>query len=108
MHLKLCRAEWLALGFALLVAAGCLVHQWWYPSSLYDAAQYAEMGRNIAEHGVFSRFMESQVRTYGYPAFLSLVYVVARALHLPSLLLLFVVRRGRRSFHFTRCLNSKT
>jgi hypothetical protein len=88
------RTEWFALGFALLVAAACFVHQWWYPSSLFDAAQYAEMGRNIVEHGLFSRFMESQVRTYGYPVFLSLVYAIAGTVHMPSSLLLFLVQLG--------------
>lgn len=94
MHPRLCRTEWFALGFALLAATACFVHQCWYPSSLFDAAQYAEMGRNIVEHGIFSRFMESQVRTYGYPVFLSLVYAIAGRLHLPSSLLLFLVQLG--------------
>jgi hypothetical protein len=94
MHPKLCRAERLALGFALLVAVGCFVHQWWYPSTLFDAGQYTEMGHSIADHGPFSRFMESQVRTYGYPLFLSAIYVIAGTLHLPSILLLFLAQLG--------------
>lgn len=93
MRLRLSRAEWLALTIGLSIAAGFFVHQWRYPSSLYDAAQYAEMGRNILDHGLRSRFMESsQVRTYGYPLFLSVIVLVARVLHLPFVPVLFLAQ----------------
>jgi hypothetical protein len=73
MKVKLARVEWGALAFAVLVAHGFLVHEWFYPSS-YDADQYAMMGREIAEYGLFHRFTAAGVRTYGYPLILSLVH----------------------------------
>jgi hypothetical protein len=93
MRLRLSRAEWIALAIGLAIAGGFFAHQWRYPSSLYDAGQYAQMGRNILEHGLRSRFMESsQVRTYGYPVFVSAIVLAARTLHVPFVLVLFLVQ----------------
>ena len=94
MTAKLSRAEWIALVFAILVASGFLLHQWWFPSYLYDAGQYAKMGHNIVEHGLFSRFTASALRTYGFPVFLSVIYLVAGTIGVPDVLLLFLVQFG--------------
>jgi hypothetical protein len=94
MHTRLSRTEWLALGIGLSIAIGFFIHQCWYPSSLYDAAQYVEMGRHIADRGILSRFMESQVRTYGYPLFLSPIVLIAGTTGLPFVLVLFLVQLG--------------
>jgi hypothetical protein len=63
MDRRLGRGEWLALMGALLAGAGFLLHQLRYPSSLYDAAQYVDMGRALIERGIASPFMKSEVRT---------------------------------------------
>ncbi len=79
----------------MIIASGFLAHQWRYPSSLYDAAQYGRMGRDILEHGLATQFMgTSQVRTYGYPLFLSLVQFAADTLRLPAVLPLFAAQFG--------------
>jgi len=72
MREKLSRAEWCALGFAVLVAHGFLLHEWLYPSS-YDASLYVQIARELAEHGWHYRFTGAEMRTYGYPFFLSFV-----------------------------------
>ncbi len=88
---KLSRAEWCALGFAALVAHGFLLHEWLYPSS-YDAGLYAQIGREIAEHGLFHRYTAAEIRIYGYPFFLSLVVRGAAALGLPFQIAVFEVQ----------------
>ena len=40
----------------------------------YDDYDYAMAGRSIWENGLFSKFYGSEIRTYGYPLFLSLVH----------------------------------
>ncbi len=62
--------EWLTLLFAIAVAHGFMLHEWLYPSS-YDAASYVQMAREIAEHGLFHRYCDADLRTFGYPYFLS-------------------------------------
>lgn len=104
------RTELAALLFALVVAAGMGVHQWWFPSSLYDAWQYRTMGRNLLDHGLLSPFMApSRVRTYGYPLFLGGIQLAADTVHLPSMLLLYLTQAGlflaaclglRRALHY--------
>ena len=91
MRLKLDRVEWFALALAVVVALAFGAHEWLFPS-YYDAFAYEVMGREIAEHGVFHKFADSDLRTYGYPFFLSLVLRLAIALHLQSRVVLFVVQ----------------
>jgi hypothetical protein len=88
MREPLTRAEWWALGFALFVAHGFLLHEWLYPSS-YDAGLYAQIAREFAEHGLFYRFTGAEVRTYGYPFFLSFVVRGAAATGLPFQIAVF-------------------
>jgi hypothetical protein len=100
MNVKPAGVEWCALAFAVLVAHGFLVHEWFYPSS-YDAGQYALMGREIAEHGLFHRFTAAGVRTYGYPSILSLVHRAATTLGLSFTVLLFELQL---SLYLAACL----
>ena len=87
-RLALNRAEWASIAFAVIVAHAFLVHEWFYPSA-WDATQYVEVARDIADHGMFRPFAGSAVRTYGYPLVLSLVLRAADATGLPFVVLLF-------------------
>ncbi|MEP6943263.1 MAG: hypothetical protein ABI981_10025 [Betaproteobacteria bacterium] len=80
--------EWLAVVFAIIVAHGFMLHEWLYPSS-YDAALYVQIAREIAEHGLFHRFSDAGVRTFGYPYFLSFLDRGAVALGWPFRILVF-------------------
>jgi hypothetical protein len=82
------RAEWASFAFAVIVAHAFLVHEWFYPSA-WDATQYVEVARDIADRGMFRPFTGSAVRTYGYPLVLSLVLRVADATGLSFVALLF-------------------
>lgn len=92
MTYKLNGIEWLALVLSVAVACGFLLHQWWYPSTLYDAGQYSRMARDIAEHGLFARFSASGLRTYGYPVLLSFVVSAADLIGVGFRDLLFVLQ----------------
>lgn len=92
MNLRLGRSEWVALAFAVLVALGFLWHQLLFPSSRFDAGQYARMGREIAAAPPFQRFGASDLRTYGYYFFLSVAYRAAAAAGLPSRLAPFAAQ----------------
>ena len=46
---------------------------------VYDAEGYRQIAQNILKDGVFSKFYLSELRTYGYPAFLSWVVRLAEA-----------------------------
>jgi hypothetical protein len=91
MRVGLARVEWYAVGFAVLVAHGFLVHEWFYPSS-YDAGLYAQIGREIAQHGLFQRYTASEIRIYGYPFFLSVLYRGTTVLGLSFEIVLFEVQ----------------
>jgi hypothetical protein len=82
------RAEWACIAFAVIVAHAFLVHEWFYPSA-WDATQYVEVARDIADHGMFRQFAGSAVRTYGYPLVLSFVLRAADVTGLPFVVLLF-------------------
>ena len=88
---RLGRAEWCALLVGVAIAHAFLWHEWFYPSS-YDAGLYANIGREIAEHGLFHRFSAADLRTYGYPLFLSIIHRGADALRLPFATVLFEVQ----------------
>lgn len=49
----------------------------------YDDYDYARAGRGIWESGLFSKFYGSEIRTYGYPLFLSLVHGTSDATGVP-------------------------
>jgi len=88
---RLSPVEWCALAIAVLVAHAFLVHEWRYPSS-WDAGQYAQMGREIVANGLFHPFQGSDLRTYGYPLFLSVVQRVANASAVPFAVVLFAAQ----------------
>ena len=88
---RLAPIEWSALAFAVLAAHAFLVHEWLYPSS-WDAGQYAQMGREIAANGLFHPFQGSDLRTYGYPLFLSVVQRGANGSGVPFTVVLFAVQ----------------
>jgi hypothetical protein len=85
---KLNHLEWFTVLFAALVAHGFFVHEWLYPSCC-DASVYAQLGHEIAEHGLFHRFTGAHVRTYGYPFLLSLLIRATAALGWPFQVVLF-------------------
>ncbi len=69
------------------IAHGFMIHIWLYPSG-HDALGYVLSARDIATDGLFSKFHNSDVRTYGYPAFLVVVQGLADASRLPFHLVL--------------------
>jgi hypothetical protein len=85
---RLNRIEWLAVLFAVLVAHGYYVHERFYPSS-YDALLYVQLGREIAERGLFHHFTGADLRTYGYPFMLSLLVRGTTAVGWPFQFVLF-------------------
>jgi hypothetical protein len=76
------------LGLGAAIAHGFFVHIWLFPSA-HDAGTYAQAARDIVSNGLFSKFAASEVRTYGYPFFLSLVYRIADVIRLPFQFVLF-------------------
>lgn len=98
---RLSRIDLVALGLGIAIACGFLVHQWWYPSYLYDAGQYTRMGRNIAEHGILTRYTASALRTFAYPIFLSVVVRGSELLGVSFTNLLFVTQAAA---YFSACL----
>ena len=91
MFPRLTRLEWTCLALGVAIAHGFYVHAWLFPSS-YDASAYERAARDIVANGLFSKFFFSELRTYGYPFFLSLVQRAAEAAGLPFQLLLFEVQ----------------
>ena len=85
---RLTRLEWSCLGLGAAIAHGFFVHTWLFPSS-YDAGAYVQSAHDIVTNGLFSKFSSSELRTYGYPFFLSLVYRLADVIRLPFQLVLF-------------------
>lgn len=88
MGLPFLRVEWACLTFAAIVAHAFLVHEWLYPSA-FDARSYVDIAKDIAAHGVLSKFEGSDFRTYGYPFVLSLVLRASALTGMSFLLLLF-------------------
>ncbi|MEP6656988.1 MAG: hypothetical protein ABJC33_07110 [Betaproteobacteria bacterium] len=66
------RGEWIALLLALAIAHGFFWHLVRYPSD-YDARNYLDIAADIARNGLFGKFYYSDIRTYGYPLFLSVL-----------------------------------
>src|SRR5437867_6073281 len=85
---RLTRLEWSCLALGVAIAHGFFVHIWLFPSS-YDAGAYAQSARDIVANGLFSKLSSSELRTYGYPFFLSLVYRIADVIRLPFQFVLF-------------------
>jgi len=86
--LALNRAEWICVAFAVIVAHAFLVREWFYPSA-WDATQYVDIARDIADRGMFRQFTGAHVRTYGYPLVLSVVLRAADATSVSFVVLLF-------------------
>src|SRR5574340_1465989 len=82
------RAERACLALGVIVAHLFLLHEWRYPSS-YDAGLYANMGREIARHGLFQPFVAADLRTYGYPLFLRFAHRAADAAGVPFVVVVF-------------------
>jgi hypothetical protein len=100
LSVKLARIEWCAVAFAVLVSHGFLAHEWFFPSS-WDAGLYAQLGREIAERGLFQWVTAADLRTYGYPLILSFVYRAANALGLSFTVVLFELQLA---FYMAACL----
>jgi len=90
-RLPLIPLEWACLAFAAIVASGFLAHEILFPSA-YDATQYADMARQIAGRGLFSKVEGSEMRTYGYPWSASLVLRASAATAVPFVVLLFAAQ----------------
>src|SRR3954471_9583125 len=88
---RLSHAEWLAVVFAVVVAHGFFAHEWLYPSCC-DAVNYQRIAQEIAERGLFHRFLGADIRTYGYPFLLSLLARATSALGRPFQFVLFEVQ----------------
>ena len=71
-RLPLNRGEWACVAVAVVIAHAFLVHTWFFPSA-FDAQTYVDIGRQIGEGGLFSKWQYSHSRTYGYPFLVSLV-----------------------------------
>ena len=67
---------WLATVLAILLAILYGWHTVRVPIG-YDSEGYRQIAQDIRTSGVFSKFRYSELRTYGYPALLSLVLGVA-------------------------------
>ena len=70
------------------IAHGFFLHIWFFPSS-YDAFAYAQAAREIIADGLFAKVAYSDLRTYGYPLILGVVYRLSDFVHLPFQLVLF-------------------
>ena len=74
--MALTRGEWIALVLAIAMAHafyGRIVH---YPSD-FDAKNYLDIAQDMLRQGLFSKFFYSNIRTYGYPAFLAILLELA-------------------------------
>jgi hypothetical protein len=91
---KLSRVEWFALVLGLLIAHAFFVHEWLYPSSAHDAAQYVLLGREIAGRGLFEQFSSEDLRSYGYPLVVGVVERAAAACRVPFPVALFELQLG--------------
>ncbi len=70
---------WLATGLAVLLAVLYGWHTVGVPV-IHDAEGYRVIAEDIRVGGIFSKFYLSELRTYGYPWFLSLVWQLGRAM----------------------------
>jgi hypothetical protein len=82
----------LAVVFALLIAHAAFFRKLIYLDSCCDAASYQELSRRIVDHGLFSAAAFSDLRTYGYPLFLSGLGFVERLTSIPITLLALEVQ----------------
>ena len=94
-RVRLSAIEWVCVALATIVAHAFLLHEWLYPSA-WDATSYVNIGREIAERGLWSKFEGSGFRTYGYPLVLSFVLCAPR--HGPA---------SRSSSCSSRCSSSR-
>lgn len=84
-------SEWFYLAAGMAIAHGFFIHIWLYPSA-YDAAEYLQAAADIATNGLFSKYIHSEIRTYGYPLFLAGVLEFTRLTRLPFGLALFEIQ----------------
>ena len=76
------RREWIALALAILIAHLFYWRIVVYPSE-FDAREYLEIAADIDRNGLFSKFLSSDVRTYGYPLLLVTLSRAAAVAHVP-------------------------
>ncbi|HXN46304.1 MAG TPA: discoidin domain-containing protein, partial [Bryobacteraceae bacterium] len=84
---RLSSAEWLAVVFALLVVHGAFFRKLIYSADCCDSAGYQALAKCITDHGLFSAAAFSDLRTYGYPLFLSALRLIERFTSIPLTLL---------------------
>jgi hypothetical protein len=73
----------LIIGVWLIVAAVGLFSFYWLRDQpfFYDSAGYIIESRSISDHGLLSKWTYSDIRSYGYPFFLTWSLSLARLLH---------------------------
>jgi hypothetical protein len=72
----------LAAAWLLVGAVGISMFYWLRDQPFYyDAAGYMDESRAISDHGLFSQWIYSDIRSYGYPFFLTGSLRLARLLH---------------------------
>jgi hypothetical protein len=84
----LSRREWIALGAAIVIAHFFYWRIVLYPSA-FDAQNYFDIAADIDRNGLFSKFHNSDVRTYGYPLLLVAFSRAANLMRVPAGWLLF-------------------
>ena len=77
----LSRREWIALMAAIVIAHLFYWRIAFYPSA-FDAQNYSDIAADIDRNGLFSKFYNSNIRTYGYPL---LLVVLSRAAKLAGI-----------------------
>jgi 4-amino-4-deoxy-L-arabinose transferase-like glycosyltransferase len=88
------RSLWLLATAAAILLA--LLYGWHTVPKppVYDAYGYRTIAQDILERGVFTKYLHSELRTYGYPAFLSGVIRLSQFLHLPERWVGFAAQLG--------------
>lgn len=90
---RLTGIELVAVAFAIGIAHAFYVRTVWFPSD-FDAKGYLDIAADIARHGLFSKFHNSEARPYGYPLFLRFFEPVAATLGLSWRFVVFEAQLG--------------
>jgi hypothetical protein len=77
--------EWLAVAFALLLVHAAFFRKLIYSASCCDAVNYQDLAGRIVDNGLFSATGFSNLRTYGYPLFLSVLRLIERSTSIPTI-----------------------
>ncbi|HEY3180340.1 MAG TPA: hypothetical protein VGL25_15845 [Casimicrobiaceae bacterium] len=84
----LSRREWVALAAAIIIAHLFYWRIVAYPSD-FDAKNYFDIAADIDRSGLFSKFYNSDIRTYGYPLLLVALSRAANIVGIPAGWLVF-------------------